>query len=215
MFNLIHGQAERAHLSDGSLTVTVKAAARGDRAAWDALVRRFTPLLRGVVRGYHLAPHDVDDVVQSCWLIALGSLADLRDPEALAGWLVTTARRQALRAHQRNVREILTDRPVPDRLVATDCVETDVINAERAEALRDAVRRLSGRQRLLLESLIADPDRSYLEVSERLGMPVGSIGPTRERGLGRLRKDGKLAGVIAHAADVSRRATRVPSLAEV
>jgi RNA polymerase sigma factor (sigma-70 family) len=180
------------------LSATVKAAARGDERAWDALVRCFTPLLRSVVRGYRLAPHEVEDVVQTCWLSALGSLDSLRDPEALGAWLVTTARRQSLRAHQRGVREIVTDTPVPERDAATDCLEHQVIEAERAEVLRGAVQRLRGRQRLVLEALIAEPDRSYIEVSQGLSMPIGSIGPTRERGLRRLRQDEKLAAALAH-----------------
>jgi RNA polymerase sigma factor (sigma-70 family) len=183
--------------SEVQLNETVKAAVRGDARAWDALVRRFTPLIRHVARGYRLAPHDVDDVVQACWLSALGSIHTLREPEAVGAWLMTTARRQSLRAHQSSVRELLTDSPFPDTYAAPDCLEREVMRTERAEVLRDAVRRLSGRQRSLLEALIAEPDRSYVDVSEGLGMPIGSIGPTRERGLSRLRDDERLAAVMA------------------
>jgi DNA-directed RNA polymerase specialized sigma24 family protein len=110
---------------------------------------------------------------------------------------MTTARRQSLRVHQRGVREVLTASPLTDRRAAPDCLEHEVIKTERAEVLREAVRRLSGRQRLVLESFIAAPDRSYLEVSRGLRMPVGSIGPTRERGLSRLRQDERLADVMS------------------
>jgi RNA polymerase sigma factor (sigma-70 family) len=176
---------------------SVRAAVRGDARAWDVLVRRYTPLIRRVARGYRLAPHAIDDVVQACWLSALGSLHTLREPEAVGAWLMTTARRQSLRAHQDSARELLRDSPCPDTYAAPDCLEREVMATERAEILRDAVRRLSGRQRSLLEALIAEPDRSYVEVSEGLGMPIGSIGPTRERGLSRLREDERLAAVMA------------------
>lgn len=189
---MFHPRHERIQLR-----FTVEAAARGDERAWNRLVRGLTPLIRGVARGYRLAPHDIDDVVQACWLSALGSLRTLREPEAFGAWLVTTARRQSLRVHQRGVREVVTDLPLTDKRAAPDCLEREVITTERAEVLRDAVGRLSGRQRLLLEALIAEPDRSYAEVSQGLGMPVGSIGPTRERGLTRLRQDEQLAAVMA------------------
>jgi RNA polymerase sigma factor (sigma-70 family) len=179
------------------LTATVHAAALGDHRAWNALVHQFTPVLRRVAKGYRLPPYDVDDVVQACWVSLLESLHTLREPEAVGAWLVTTARRQALRTRQREVRELLTETPLPEQQAAPDCPATTVARAEREHALRDAVGRLPGRQRALLESLIAAPDRSYAEVSELLDMPVGSIGPTRERGLSRLRSDERLMQVTA------------------
>src|SRR6266542_4175849 len=91
------------------LAPTVQAAARGDEHAWAALVQHFTPLLRGVARGYRLDTHDVDDVVQACWVSLLLSVGNLRDPEAVGAWLITTARRQALRAHQRQLREVVSE----------------------------------------------------------------------------------------------------------
>jgi RNA polymerase sigma factor (sigma-70 family) len=178
------------------LTVTLRAAAAGDDRAWDELVARFTPLLQRVARGFRLAPHEVDDVVQASWLALLTSFHTIRTPEALAGWLATTARRQAMRARQQDVREVLTQSAVPVEHPAPECIETDVIRAEQVEILRTAVRRLSGRQRTVLEALMSEPDRSYVEVSDELDMPVGSIGPTRERGFRRLRQDQALVNAV-------------------
>jgi RNA polymerase sigma factor (sigma-70 family) len=174
------------------LTVTLRAAAAGDDRAWNELVVRFTPLLQRVARGFRLAPHEVDDVVQTSWLALLTSFETIRTPEALAGWLVTTARRNAMRTCQRDVREVLTQSAIPLEHPAAECIESDVIRAEQVAILRAAVRRLSGRQRVVLEALMAEPERSYVEVSEELDMPVGSIGPTRERGFRRLRQDREL-----------------------
>jgi RNA polymerase sigma factor (sigma-70 family) len=179
------------------LAPTVNAAAAGDEYAWSELVRHFTPLLRSVARGYRLDQHDVDDVVQACWVALLLSVDSLRDPEAIGAWLITTVRRQALRAHQRHLREVVTDQPLHDRAAGADCLEIEVLKAEQTRILREAVERLPGRQRELLESLIAEPDRSYVEVSRGLDMPIGSIGPTRERGMRRLRQDRRLAEVVA------------------
>src|SRR4051794_1156544 len=179
------------------LVATVNAAAAGDELAWDALVHRFTPMLRRVARGFRLAPHDVDDVVQSCWLSLFGSLHTLREPAAIAGWLATAARRQSLRARQGVVREALCEFPLDDGHAGPECLESVVLEAERVGVLRDAMRRLPGRQRKLLEAMIDEPDRSYADVSRGLGMPIGSIGPTCERGINRLRQDDRLMKVVA------------------
>lgn len=180
-----------------ALIETVIAAKAGDDHAWTELVRRFTPALQRVARGYRLPAHDVDDVVQACWESALGNLHALREPEAIGAWLVTTTRRYALRAHQHVVRELLCEEPLPETQPAAVCVESQVVEAERDSVLREAVRRLPGRQRAVLQSLIDAPGRSYGEVSAGLGIPVGSIGPTRERGIRRLRDDGRLAAVVS------------------
>ena len=174
----------------------VRAAVRGDERAWETLVRRLTPLIRGTARMYRLGPHEIDDVVQASWLALFVSLRTLREPEAVAGWLVTTARRQALRLRQQEVRELLTDEPAPGDLAAPDSPEHALLAAELAAELRGAMSRLPGRQRTLLEALVAAPERSYAEMSAGLGMPIGSIGPTRERGLRRLRRDERLAHVV-------------------
>ena len=182
---------------DAQVTAAVRAAAAGDELAWNALVQRFTPMLRRVAKGYRLPPHDVDDVVQACWLSLFTSVRDIREPAAVVGWLVTAARRQSLRARQGEVRELLVESPLDENQPAPDCPEAEIVRAERATVLREAVGRLPGRQRELLETMMAAPGRSYAEVSHSLGMPVGSIGPTRERGLDRLRNDEQLVRVLA------------------
>jgi RNA polymerase sigma factor (sigma-70 family) len=178
------------------LAETVRAAARGDHRAWEALVRRFTPAMRRAAKMYRLGPHEVDDVVQASWLSLLLNVHTLREPEAVGAWLLTTARRQALRMHQQDVRELLTEVPVGADLAAPDSPEDALVEAERASELRDAVRRLPNRQRTLLEMMVSSPDSSYAEVSKGLDMPIGSIGPTRDRGLRRLRRDERLAQVV-------------------
>jgi RNA polymerase sigma factor (sigma-70 family) len=182
---------------DAALAAMVAAARGGDDHAWAALVQRFTPLLRRVAQSYRLPPYDVDDVVQECWVAALGHLHSLREPAAVGAWLVTTVRRNALRAHQRVVRELVSDAPLPEAHPAPECLEDTVVAAERVDVVRDAVRRLPERQRAILESLMTEPGSGYAEISERLGIPVGSIGPTRERGLQRLRRDARLTQVVA------------------
>jgi RNA polymerase sigma factor (sigma-70 family) len=183
-------------LDSRSVTALVHAARAGDERAWDALVRRFTPAIRGAAKRYRLDPHEVDDVVQACWLALFLSLRALREPEALGGWLVTAARRQALRMRQLEVRERLTDEPLPMDAATDESPEDAAIEAERRRELRAAVRELPGRQRAVLELIVTRPHRSYAEMSEDLRMPVGAIGPTRERGLRRLRGNARLAAAV-------------------
>lgn len=172
-------------------------AAAGDERAWRSLVARFDPMLRGIVRGYRLDPADVDDVVQTTWIRAFRNVHRLNEPAAIGGWLAITARREALRSLQRGVREVPVEEPRwPDE---TDggTPETILLERERQAALRSAVDRLPERQQLLLATMLNRPCASYDEISTALDMPVGSIGPTRERALGRLRGDRALTDVVA------------------
>jgi len=177
----------------------VAAAADGDADAWAALVRRFGPVLRTVARDHRLAPHEADDVAAACWLALVEGLPGLRNPDRLHAWLVTAARRQALRARREQARLV----PVEPGTAgdgeppAPEVTAPAVIAAERAGALRAAVTRLPARQRDLFEALLAEPEPSYAELAGRLGMPRGALGPTRLRGLERLRRDPALIAAIA------------------
>jgi RNA polymerase sigma factor (sigma-70 family) len=185
-----------------AVALLVRAAATGDQRAWQALVERFTPALRAVARGFRLAPADVDDVVQNTWLAALRHIHNLQKPEAIGAWLCVTARREALRSLQRQLREIPTDDPSPLAAPACDQPDTILLETERQQELEAAVRRLPTRQSRLLHTLLVTPATSYADISSRLDMPIGSIGPTRDRGLARLRRDRTLTDVLRddHAA---------------
>jgi RNA polymerase sigma factor (sigma-70 family) len=174
-----------------------RAAAAGDEEAWRALVARFEKMLVAIVRGYRLDQADVDDVVQTTWIRAYDNLHRLDEPAAIGGWLAITARREALRTLQRGVREIVSDEPQPKHSAEPGTPETETLERERRAAVRAAVGRLPGRQRTLLSAFLRRPAASYDEISAALDMPIGSIGPTRERALSRLRDDAALAGVLA------------------
>jgi RNA polymerase sigma factor (sigma-70 family) len=175
----------------------VRAARRGEHPAWNALVRRYTPQVRRIAADHRLQPHDADDVVQSCWLALLESLPTLRDPEAVGAWLVTAARRQSLRTRRRLERDVLVDTVLREDHDGRDSTVGAAVAGARARELTAAVQRLPTRQRRLLEALTTYPEPSYAEVSQRLGLPRGSIGPTRARGLERLRRDARLRAAIA------------------
>jgi RNA polymerase sigma factor (sigma-70 family) len=180
-----------------SLGAVVRRAAAGDEDAWRHLVGRFTPVLRGIARGFRLTPADADDAIQATWSRAFAHIDRLHDAEAIPGWLAVTARRECLRMLQRQVSEVLTDDAMRLDQADDSHPEAAVVRAERVTALRDAMMRLPEHQRRLLIAFIAMPGSSYQDLSAALGVPVGSIGPTRNRSLDRLRSDARLAEVLA------------------
>lgn len=176
---------------------TVLDARSGCERAWETLVARFTPTLRSVVQGYRLSAADIDDVVQTAWASAFSHLDSLRDPGAFGGWLCVIARREALRTIRQRQSEVLVDESCfPDESDhATP--ESALLDVEQHDVLRTAVNRLPDRQRTLLDALLRDASTSYSDVSRTLGLPLGAIGPTRERALARLRRDRKLTALVS------------------
>jgi RNA polymerase sigma factor (sigma-70 family) len=195
------------------LVAIVHRARAGDSDAWAQLVQRFDRLLRHVARSYRIGPTDVDDVLQATWLNLFEAIDQLRDPAAIGGWLVTATRRNALRRIQRQVREQLTDDPrLGDRADDNEPEQT-VLALERGAALAAAVDRLPPRHRDLMNALLAEPALGYREVSERVSMPVGSIGPIRARALARLARDAQLRALGDCAVTALPRRAASPSSA--
>ncbi len=189
---------------DLDLPGLVTAAAGGDQQAWNALVRRFTPLLLSVARSFRLTDADVDDVVQTVWLRLVEHLGDLRDPQALPKWIIVTARREALRLRRLGERTVPADPQTP-KLIPEQAdhhhVEDALIAQQGREALLSAFATLNQAQRDLLSLLCSDPPLPYAEISRRLSIPVGSIGPTRARALSTLRRAPELRGHRAERDD--------------
>jgi RNA polymerase sigma factor (sigma-70 family) len=174
---------------DSPVGELVAAALAGDVQCWNGLVQRYTPLLLSVVRRFRLDGSDAEDVVQTVWLRLVEQLGRIREAQALPGWIATTARHECLHVldgRRRAVPTDLADQGWPDD-AGDPPVDTDLLTGERHEALLAALAELPERQRALLLLLLHDPPIPYEEISRRLGIPVGSIGPTRARALGRIR----------------------------
>ena len=169
----------------------VASALAGEPEAWPRLVARFERLLRDIGRQYRLAPADVEDAMQTTWLQLFRKLGTIRAHAALPAWLATTMRRECLRALQKPMTEVLVDEPVAPGEHAPDPLG-ELLAAERREALREALAKLPQRHRDLMLLLIEAPVLRHAEVGQRLGMPVGSIGPIRARSLVRLERDPRL-----------------------
>jgi RNA polymerase sigma factor (sigma-70 family) len=181
---------------DPRLVALVQSARAGDDRAWAGLVERFEPMLRSVLSTYRLPAADVDDVVQGTWMKLFTHIDRIREPAAIAGWLATTARRQALELLQTHTRELLTDEPDLGA-VCEETPEQVVLDGERHDAFVRALAVLPDRQRRLVTLLAAQPALDYEQVGSILEMPVGSIGPTRARGLAKLERDSTLRALVA------------------
>jgi RNA polymerase sigma factor (sigma-70 family) len=181
----------------------VRAALDGDRRAWEELVGRFSPLLWAIARGYGLSRDDAAEVVQTTWLRCVERLDQIRDPDRVAGWLVTICRRESLAVLRREARAGSRTAGDPAEAIAAlpdpriGELTEPLIAEEEAILLRDAISRLDDRPRQVLLALleIYEDGGGYASVARRLDLPIGSIGPTRQRALTTLRTDPTLRGV--------------------
>jgi RNA polymerase sigma factor (sigma-70 family) len=163
----------------------VRRAAAGDEAAWHRLVEDFSSLVWSVALRQGLGRADAGEAVQMTFLRLVENLAGLREPEALGGWLATTARREAWRLARRAGRESPIEEQ-PEVETTEPGPEERALGTERAQLVRSAFAALNERCARLLE-LVVVLALPYSQVASMLEMPIGSIGPTRARCLDRLR----------------------------
>jgi RNA polymerase sigma factor (sigma-70 family) len=177
----------------------VTRARNGDKQAWGALVERYDPLIWSICRRQGLDRTDAEDVGQAVWLYLVRHLANLNTPAALPGWLTTTTRRECLRVQRAGrplaARPVLDAETLPDDRAYT--ADQGLLAGERQAAVRKAFLDLpSGGQRLIA-LLLEEPPLPYAEISVRLGIPVGSIGPNRRRCLDKMRRHPAIAALIS------------------
>lgn len=165
------------------------AARAGDRKAMNRLVEELTPVVWQVARGKGLDRHTAEDVVQTVWLALFRNLERIEDPKALVKWLITTTRREARDVTRRLSRPV----PLTDELAETvpsrhPEPEAEAMRADRDRRIWEAFGRLSERCQELIRLTVLTGRAEYGLVADALGMPRGSIGPTRGRCLQRLRE---------------------------
>jgi RNA polymerase sigma factor (sigma-70 family) len=172
-------------------------AAAGDEAAWREIVSKYQRLIYATIRSFRLSTHDAQDVFQEAFLRLHRHSSRLRDARALTRWLIVTTRHLCLdhlagqRAAQRAAQGAEQEFAHP----ALDLI----VRLERAQRLRDALGQLNPRCQELLQILFYEQDQpDYGAAAARLGMPLGSVGPTRARCLEellrQLRRQGDLDG---------------------
>jgi RNA polymerase sigma factor (sigma-70 family) len=195
-------QAGDRPADDGEdLALVLQRARDGDRSALAEIVGACRPMVTGVASRYLTGAADVEDVVQEVWLTLARNLDRIAEPRALRGWLATVATHAAWRIGRRQRR--LTAMPTAWDVVADDDTEAEatlhLAAAEAERCVRAALTRLGSGDRHLLQLLNENDRPDYRAVSRATGRPVGSIGPTRQRAMARLRRDPALRslGLVA------------------
>jgi RNA polymerase sigma factor (sigma-70 family) len=178
----------------------VRACRGGEEAAWDELLERYSRLIWSVAQRFGLREGEAREIFQRTWLAILEGIDDLKHPERLAGWIMGISRNQVylmFSERQRRRREVALADLGPEgsfEPVAEDEIEAELERIELGVMMREALQAIDGRCRCLLEMLfLHDPAPDYRQISELLGIAVGSIGPTSARCLKKLEK--KLAGM--------------------
>ena len=184
-------------LADEDDAALVLRCRRGEGAAWAALVHRYQRLVYAIVRRFGLDEHTAADVFQTVFARLVEHLPRIADPQRLQAWIVTTAKREVLLALRRGQRTVsmTRDEDAGDETAEFDIAddaqlpEDALADLQQQALVRNALDRMDARCRDLLLMLFRDDSDKlpYEEVAQRLGLSVGSIGPTRARCLGKLR----------------------------
>lgn len=169
----------------------------GRQDAWRALVTRYQRLVFTVARRARLDEHAAADVLQIVFSRLFEHLASLTQPDRLQAWLVTTARRETLAILRHANRyaapsdSVDGDRDTIENIPDAAPLAEDLLqDLQEAQAMRVAMDRLDDRCRTLLTLLFSDEDErpGYEKVAQQMGMPEGSVSPTRSRCLDKLRR---------------------------
>lgn len=182
------GSAPRSY-AQAEVATIVRWAADGDRGAWEALVSRYVSLVWAVALQHGLGEADAADVAQSTWLRLLEHIDEIREPSRVGAWLATTARREALRVIAMRRRLVLEadDENFDGPDIFLPDADERLISEETGKDVREALSALPPSWQALVRLLMLDPPLSYQQIGDQLGLPVGSIGPTRGRCISRMR----------------------------
>jgi RNA polymerase sigma-70 factor, ECF subfamily len=153
----------------------VAAARRGEREAFGQLYARYARMAHGILLA-RVPFHEVDDLVQDVFLLAMRRLPALRDDAAFGAWLARIARNRASDFHRRS--------PKTAELPA-DLVALDQSDAEAARALA-AIRELPEAYRETLILRLVE-GMTGPEIAARTGLTPGSVRVNLHRGMEQLR----------------------------
>jgi RNA polymerase sigma factor (sigma-70 family) len=155
------------------------------------------PFIRRRARRVARDDHLVDDIVQEVWILLTQRAGCIRDPQALIAWLGVVTVRRGIRLRERHARLVAT--PFGDDEAGSGSTEDDAVARCSAEEIKigvdHALDALDDGQRELIELLTFDDRPRYAEISRTVGRPVGSLGPSRQRLLDKLRRDPHIAAL--------------------
>ena len=160
--------------------------------AWERLIDQFSRLIWSITVEFKLTESDAADVSQTTWLRLLEHIDRIEHPDRVGSWLAATARNECLRSLAGHKKVVLGHdqdeiEEMEEAFGRGSEIDERLLARERDQVVRAAMSSLPTRWQRLLEMLMADPPISYAEISDQLGLPIGSIGPTRGRCLARLR----------------------------
>ncbi|HSK70482.1 MAG TPA: RNA polymerase sigma factor [Pyrinomonadaceae bacterium] len=182
----------RRALSDEEL---VRACRRGDETAWETIIYKYQKLIYSIALRAGLSPDSASDILQEVFLILFEKLETIEKPEFLRAWLVTTAQHKTIHFIQRERRD--KSRSIDDiennvSFEVSDpkpLADENLIRLEREKQIETALAAIDTRCRRLLTLIYLEKNQTpYAEIAQILGIPVGSIGPTRARCLKKLIK---------------------------
>ena len=177
--------------------VLLTAVQRGKSEALTPLLVMVEPYIRRRARRVARDEHLVDDIVQEVWILLARRAACIRDPKALIAWLGVVTLRRAIRLRDANGRLVAT--PLGDGEASTVSTEDDAVARCSAATIKvgvgHALGALDAGQRTLIERLTYDERPRYADISREVGRPVGSLGPSRQRLLDKLRRDPRIAAL--------------------
>jgi len=181
-----------ADLSDDEL---IHRCRLGDASAWELLVGRYSALVYSIPRRYGLPTGDCDDVHQAVFAALVTGIGSIQRTTALPKWLMTSAHRECWRISRARSRTVNTD---TDFVSVSDPHDSTVAEVEQAELVRLGLAELGGKCQQLLQMCfgeLAEPD--YQTISRLLGVPMGSIGPSKQRCMAKLAEILKRLGIRA------------------
>jgi RNA polymerase sigma factor (sigma-70 family) len=167
----------------------------GDEAAWTVLLSKYKNLIFSVPIKYGFSREESADIFQSVCLDLLYELKRLREPRALAGWLIRITYNKCFHQQKLNHRHATENGQMELAVAVEEIPEYQLNELQREEALRAALRSLNPRCHKLVEMLFFEsPSRPYDEIAKSLALATGSIGAIRRRCLDELRKTLEEAG---------------------
>jgi len=162
----------------------------GNQKAWDALVQKYKNLVYSIPVKMGLR-EEAPDIFQAVFLDLLLDLPRIREPQALAKWLIQVCYRKCLHCRAEGQRQVaLLDEEMEAQVEPAALTLDDIlIEGQSEQTVRDSLRLLSPRCERLVRMLFYEvPARPYPEIAREFGTALGSIGFIRGRCLAHLRK---------------------------
>lgn len=164
----------------------IQACLAGKQNAWDELVERYGRLIYSIPRKYGFSDADADDVYSSVFTILFRKLNTVRDHTRLAAWIIRTTHRECYRIGKKANRYTELDHLIED---VSEPAPEQLVQWEHQQLVRQGLIQLGGRCQELLTAMFLEPaNPNYEAIANRLGMKVGSVGPTRARCFEKLEK---------------------------